>query len=188
MNLETLIATYGYAAVGLGTFLEGETILVIGGFAAHRGYLHLSGVVLAAFVGSLAGDQLFFFLGRRHSQWLMEKRPGLKGKMERIDGLLVRYRIPMILSFRFLYGFRTVTPFAIGASSVPFRTFLLFNAIGAGIWAIAVGCGGYLFGQALETLLGNIEHYEALILVVIAFSGTLWWAVYFYRKHKKESR
>ena len=39
--LESLIDTYGYLTILIGTFLEGETILVLGGFAAHRGYLHL---------------------------------------------------------------------------------------------------------------------------------------------------
>jgi len=75
MTLESIVDTYGYVAVLLGTFLEGETILVLGGFAAHRGYLALPGVILAAFIGSLCGDQLFFFLGRRHSQAVLARRP-----------------------------------------------------------------------------------------------------------------
>jgi len=60
MTLESIVDTYGYVAVLLGTFLEGETILVLGGFAAHRGYLALPWVIVAAFFGSLCGDQLFF--------------------------------------------------------------------------------------------------------------------------------
>ena len=59
--MEHLIDTYGYWAVLLATFPEGETILVIAGFAAHQGYLTLMPVILAAFAGSLCGDQLFFF-------------------------------------------------------------------------------------------------------------------------------
>lgn len=168
------------------SFLEGETVLVLGGFAAHRGYLRLYGVVLAAFFGSLAGDQLFFFLGRRHSRWLTGKTPGWKAKMAKVDRMMLRYRIPMIVFFRFLYGLRTVAPFAIGAGSVPFRTFLLFNAIGAMIWAIAVGCGGYLFGHALEALIGDIKHYEGLILAAIAAVGLFSWALYISRRHQKE--
>ena len=49
MTLESIVDTYGYLAVLLGTFLEGETILVLGGFAAHRGYLALPWVIVAAF-------------------------------------------------------------------------------------------------------------------------------------------
>lgn len=38
MSLESLIIAYGYPALFAGTFLEGETIVVIAGFLAHRGY------------------------------------------------------------------------------------------------------------------------------------------------------
>ncbi len=64
MTLESFIQTYGYLALLVGTFLEGETILVLAGFAAHLGYLNLPWVILVAFVGTLSGDQLFFYLGR----------------------------------------------------------------------------------------------------------------------------
>ena len=77
--METFLQSYGYLAVMLGTFLEGETILVLGGLAAHQGYMALSGVILSAFAGSLCGDQLFFFLGRRHSDLLMRRRPAWQG-------------------------------------------------------------------------------------------------------------
>lgn len=61
--METFLQTYGYWAILIGTFLEGETILVLGGLAAHMGYMDLTGVILTAFAGSLCGDQLFFLPG-----------------------------------------------------------------------------------------------------------------------------
>jgi len=63
MDLQSFIENYGYAAILVGTFLEGETILILAGPAAHLGYLNLPLVMLAAFLGSLSGDQLFFCLG-----------------------------------------------------------------------------------------------------------------------------
>ena len=42
MTLTALIASYGYYALFVGTFLEGETVLIAAGFAAHRGILDLS--------------------------------------------------------------------------------------------------------------------------------------------------
>ena len=60
MDLQSIIENYGYAAILIGTFLEGETILMLAGLAAHQGYLVLTGVIFAAFLGSLSGDQLFF--------------------------------------------------------------------------------------------------------------------------------
>jgi len=63
MTLEYLISHYGYVALVIGTFLEGESVLIVAGFAVHLGYLKLQWVILAAFAGSVAGDQLYFFLG-----------------------------------------------------------------------------------------------------------------------------
>ena len=51
------------------TFLEGETILVLAGLAAHQGYLVLTWVILAAFLGSLCGDQLFFIWDASIVRW-----------------------------------------------------------------------------------------------------------------------
>ena len=59
MDLQSIIENYGYAAILIGTFLEGETILVLAGLAAHQGYLVLTWVILAAF----AGISFFFIWG-----------------------------------------------------------------------------------------------------------------------------
>ncbi len=185
MTLESIVDTYGYVAVLLGTFLEGETILVLGGFAAHRGYLALPGVILAAFIGSLCGDQLFFFLGRRHSQAVLARRPAWKARADQANRLLERFRTPFILSFRFLCGLRTVSPFVIGMSSVPARQFIPLNAIGALVWAVVVGTGGYLFGSALEVVIGEVKRYEVEALLAIAIIGILVWTVHLYRRRKR---
>jgi membrane protein DedA with SNARE-associated domain len=185
--LESLIDTYGYLAVLVGTFLEGETVLVLGGFAAHRGYLALPWVIMAAFLGTLCGDQLFFFLGRRHSQTVLARRPSWKARAERAQRLLGRFRTPLILVFRFMYGLRTVIPFAIGMSTVPTRQFIFLNIIGALVWAALIGTGGYLFGNALEIILGNIKHYEWEVLGAIAATGSAVWIVYFIRRRSRRN-
>jgi membrane protein DedA with SNARE-associated domain len=187
MDLQSIIENYGYAAILIGTFLEGETILVLAGLAAHQGYLILTWVILAAFLGSLCGDQLFFYLGRKHSQAVLSRRPAWKEKAEKIHQMMNRFQTPMILSFRFLYGLRTVAPFVIGMSPVSFKKFILLNAAGALVWAAAVGSGGYLFGHALEIIIGKVEHYEVHVFVMIALLGLLIWAVHFYHRRKHKS-
>ncbi|MCG6943788.1 MAG: DedA family protein [Deltaproteobacteria bacterium] len=185
MTLESVVDSYGYLAVLFGTFVEGETILVLGGFAAHRGYLALPWVIVAAFFGSLCGDQLFFFLGRRHSQAVLARRPAWKARADKANRLLERFRTPFILVFRFLYGLRSVSPFVIGMSSVPVRQFILLNAIGALAWAVVVGTGGYLFGSALEMVIGDVKRYEVEALFAIAIIGLLVWTVHLYRGRKR---
>jgi len=182
--METFLQTYGYWAILVGTFLEGETILVLAGLIAHQGYLDLSGVILAAFAGSLFGDQLFFYIGRRHSELIMRRRPGWQTRLQRAERLVDRYQTPLVLGFRFLYGLRTVTPFAIGLSKIPVLRFALLNAIGAGVWAVVIGGGGYLFGQVVEDLIGNIRRYEILLFTLVLVVGAAVWAVHLFRRRR----
>jgi len=182
MSLESLVQTYGYVVVLVGTFLEGETVLVLGGFAAHLGYMKLPGVILAAFVGSLSGDQLFFHIGRWRGQAFLEKRPHWQARARKVHQLLEKHGIPFMIGFRFLYGLRTVSPFVIGTSSVPAGFFLLLNSIGAIMWAVAVGTGGYLFGHAMEVIIGDVKRYEQVALVAIAIIGLSVWIIHLCRR------
>ena len=184
MDLQSIIENYGYAAIFIGTFLEGETILILAGLAAHQGYLVLTWVILAAFLGSLCGDQLFFYLGRKHSQAVLSRRPAWKKKAEKVNKMIKKYQTPMILSFRFLYGLRTVTPFVIGMSPISVKKFIVLNAVGALAWAAAIGSGGYLFGRALQVYIEKIKHYEVLVFAIIGLLGIFIWTVHFYHRRK----
>ena len=62
MTLEALLQTYGYPILFAGTFVEGETPLVLAGFLVHQGYFALPVVIGVAFLGSFSADQCFFFL------------------------------------------------------------------------------------------------------------------------------
>jgi membrane protein DedA with SNARE-associated domain len=75
MDLINLITLFGYPVILMGTFIFGEMVLVLGGFAAHRGDLDLRLVVLCAFIGAAAGDQFFFFIGRYKSRTFLDRRP-----------------------------------------------------------------------------------------------------------------
>src|SRR4030065_114883 len=160
MNWELIIGSYGYFFVLAGTFLEGETILILAGFAAHQGYLYLPWVVLVAFLGTLSGDQLFFYLGRRQSRFVLDKHPAWQRRLDRVERLFERYQTLLILGFRFLYGLRTVTPFVLGRSGVAPGYFFLLNTLSAMVWSLMVGIGGYLFGNFLKLILGDKRHHE----------------------------
>lgn len=171
MGMEQFVASYGYYAIFAGTFLEGETILVMGGFLAHRGYLELPWVIVVAFCGSLLGDQLCYYIGRTNGMPLLERWPRGKKASSRVLAMLRQRQVPLILGFRFLYGLRTVTPILIGASGVPPVRFFALNVASAAIWAIAVGTAGYAIGQALELLLEEVKRYELWVLAAIAGVG-----------------
>jgi len=186
--LESFIASYGYVAIFIGTLLEGETILVLGGFAAHRGMLTLPGVILAAFAGSVASDQFFFYLGRRHGERLLARRPGWQPALARVRRLLDRYDTLVILSFRFLYGLRNVTPFALGMSHVSTARFVILNVVGAAVWAVVVASLGWSIGAAAKELLGHLERYERSVMAAIAAVGVLLWVWHSLRTRSEKRR
>ncbi len=178
MNLEEIVTHYGYIGILAGTFLEGETILVIAGFLAHRGYLELPFVIAAAFAGTLAGDQLYFHVGRRKGKEFIDNKPGWKAKTDRVFRLLDKYHALFILGFRFLYGIRTVAPFVLGASGISPIRYLALNLCGALIWAIVIGMLGYYFGHAIEMLLGEIKQYEEWVIMGLLLVGATGWILY----------
>ena len=81
-----------------------------------------------------------------------------------------------VLSFRFVYGLRTVMPVAIGLSGYPPGRYLLLNGIGAAIWAIALATAAYHFGAVLEGLLGSVKKYELWVLGALLVLGLGLWA------------
>ena len=188
MTIAQVVQEYGYPALFIGTLLEGETILILGGLAAHLGYLSLKWVIVVAFLGTLTGDQLFFLLGRRHGQSLLAKHPVWKPRSARVLAILERHQNILILGFRFVYGLRTITPFAIGISNVSYVRFATLNLIGAATWAVSIGVAGYYFGQALETILGNVKHYEMALAGTIISIASVLWLVRFYRQRRAANK
>ena len=186
--LESLLSAYGYPILVVGTFFEGETILLLGGVSAHMGYLSIGWVITCGFVGTLLGDQLYFYLGRRHGTAFLARRADWQSRSQRVHRAMERYPILLILGFRFLYGLRTVTPFLLGTSKVSYFVFTTLNLIGAGLWALAIGLSGFYFGHGVGILLGEIRHYELEVLAFIAVSGVLVWIIYVVRRRKKDAR
>lgn len=173
MLLTQLLSQYGYLAVFVGSVLEGETILILAGFAAYQGYLSFPVVVTLAFCGGTLGDQIFFFLGRYYGAPLLSRFPSLSVRAEPVNQLIQRYHAGLIVGVRFMYGLRIAGPISIGMSNVGAWRFVLFNLLGAAVWAMLIAGAGFLFGQPLQWMLTNIKQYEkmAVLLTVVVAIG-----------------
>lgn len=176
-----LIAQYGYLALFIGTFLEGETILLLAGFAAQSPdfNLDLRLVILAAFTGSLAGDQTAFFIGRHFGRKLVARSEKWRQRADKVHAMLRKYHEVLILSFRFFYGLRNLTPFVLGTADISVLKFFILNAIGAAIWAVSFALIGFAFGSLLENVLvrviDNVHHVELAVLGVAACIALAMW-------------
>ena len=176
MDLPGLIDTYGLWAVAIGAFLEGETILALAGLAAYRGYLDFYHVVVVAMICGFAGDQFYFFLGRFKGAQILSRFPNMQRRAHRFDALLSRWHAPLIVGVRFMYGFRILGPIMLGMGRVEAWRFMLYNFIGAAIWAPLITAIGYVFGSAIELVIHDMKRYEAwaaLLLLLVGLTGFL---------------
>ncbi len=174
--LESLVLRFGYVAIGVGTLLEGETVLIAGAALAHRGLLSLPLVMVVAFVGAIAGDQLWFQLGVRLGPSLLDRRPRWKALATRADAALSRFGAIFVLGFRFIYGIRTVTPIVLGARRYPALRFAVLNVLGAALWVIVFGVLGWVFGAGLEGALKRASRVEELLLGAVGAMLVVWTA------------
>ena len=187
IDIPGLIDTYGYFAVFVGSFMEGETILALAGLAAHRGYMDFWAVVVIALFAGFLGDQFFFFLGRFKGTEILARFPKMSARAQQFDSLLERWHAPLIVGIRFMYGFRILGPVMLGMGRVPAWKFLVYNLIGAAIWAPLIAGAGYLFGTAIEAVLHDMKHYEllaAMVLLLIFLCAFLWQTV---RSRRRET-
>jgi membrane protein DedA with SNARE-associated domain len=190
MSIEAVLAKYGLFALFLGAGIEGETVAIAGGLVAHRGIWSLPGAMAASAAGSFVADQVFFSVGRyfRGSGWV--RRLHARPVFARALGWLERYPIGFIFAFRFVYGFRTVSPVAIGTTQVTTRLFVLINLAAAIVWGVTFSTIGYLFGHGFEVLLGRILPSGHALLIaagVVVAAGAAWGGVRWWRR-KKEAR
>lgn len=180
MSLETIITQFGYPALFIGLLLEGETVLVMGAFMAHRGYLNLYLVILIGFLVTFTSDQFFFWLGRTHGNQFLEQRPAWKPNVEKAKALLHKNTTLLFVGFRFMYGLRTVMPFVFGLSKFDAKRFFILNFFGALVWALIFGGAGYVFGQIVEVILEDVDKYELWVLAgMVLVGGGIW----LYRRH-----
>ena len=172
--LRSVIETYGYPAIIIGTIVEGETVLVLAGMLSFLGYLELHWVIPAAFLGSFGGDQFFFYLGRYKGQTLLYRHTKWMSRLERIHRLIKRFHDAVILGFRFLYGFRLITPLVLGMDrEVRAGRFALLNGLSAAVWSCLVAWGGYLLGEMMESILKEVKNFQIFIMGGLGLIGLI---------------
>ncbi len=146
MSIASMLADYGYAALFVGTLIEGETFLLAAAVLTLSGYLEWPPVVASAFAGAYLGDQLCFHLGRAGRRLPMAASARWQRRLSSAHRLLDRHRIKILLGYRFLYGLRSAIPFAIGAAGFPSILFALFSGIGALAWVTVHCLAGAVLG------------------------------------------
>jgi membrane-associated protein len=162
----------------IGFFLPGDSLLFTAGFLASAPssvddalHLPLGFLLVGCFVAAVAGDQVGYLFGRRVGPALFRRPDSRFFKQENVDkahGFFEKYGAKTIVLARFVPIVRTFAPIVAGVSQMRYRTFVTFNIVGGGLWAIGVTLLGYFLGQ-IEFIEENLE---VAILAVVAISVT----------------
>ena len=166
-------ADYGYWAVllvvaGDGVFpvLPGETAIVAAAVLAADGHLSLPLVILAGAVGAVIGDSCAFALGRAGGGPIKRWVARLAGadRLEAAERMVRRQGPALVVVGRFLPGIRIAINMSCGAGQMQYRRFVVFDTIGALLWAGQAGLLGYFAGKAFAD--------QLWVAFVVAFAVT----------------
>ncbi|MDD2309662.1 MAG: DedA family protein [Desulfuromonadaceae bacterium] len=188
--LKDYLELHGYWVLFVGTFLEGEAVLLLAGFLAFQGYLDIVGVICTAWAGSFLGDQTFFYLGRFKGRVLLKRFHSIAKKFREALKLIEKYGNFVAFISRFTYGFRIVLPIILGITNLAPRTFLWINLASALSWAALFSLLGYLFGKSASLVLDNVSNYEHYLVLALLGFICIAWCVHAYHvwKLKKPAR
>lgn len=181
-TLESLLHHWGYWVVfgamlleNAGLPLPGETVTLLGGYAAGSGHLNVFGVMAAAAGGAIMGDNLGYWVGRR-AGWGLVLRVGrlLRRSPEQMESLrtsFLRHAGKSVLIGRFVAVLRVLAGPLAGAVHMPYRRFVLFNCLGAVLWAGTMVSLAWLGGRWIpfERMVTGVVEFGlgALVLVVV---------------------
>ncbi len=191
--METLLQyfiDYRYLVIFLGTFIEGEVVLIAGGFLVYEGHLDFTVLVLLATLAAIVGDNIFYWVGRR--QRVGTRHPWAARLLNFIgehrlfkgEEFVRRHGGKSVFFIRFFYGLRYAGAMTAGLLGMEIGRFFFFNLIGSFIWAVIIGALGYVFGQSLEAIAKGVKLAEIGFLLVVA--GLL--AIYVLNKRKKRKK
>jgi len=133
--------------------LPSESAIITAGVFAATGGPELLPIMAAAGTGAMIGDHLGYGLGHRYGARFIERLPE-KGRRERAftwaRGALQQRGGMALVVARYVPGGRTAVTLTTGAIRFPVRSFVAFDALAAGSWAVYCTLVGYLGGAAFE--------------------------------------
>jgi membrane protein DedA with SNARE-associated domain len=185
--LRNAVVHYGYWAVAATLLIEnagvpvpGETILLLASFLAYSQHdLRLPWIIVVATIAATLGDNIGYALGHYGGRPLLARYQAVfrikDTAVARGEGLFVRYGAVTIFFARFIFGMRILAGPMAGVLRMPWRTFAVFNFLGAGLWVTVISCAGYLFGQHWGRLERDIGRFDMAAGFLAVLAVAFWW-------------
>jgi membrane protein DedA with SNARE-associated domain len=178
-HLAPVLDRFGYLAVGGLIMLEdfgvpspGETVLIAAAVYAGAGKLNIVLVGVVGFVAAVVGDNIGYAIGTFGGRPLVHRYGRYvlltKERFAKTEQFFERHGGKVVTIARFVEGLRQANGIVAGISTMRWRTFLLFNALGAALWVGVWTSIGYLAGSHIDTVYAEAERYSLILTAVVA--------------------
>ncbi|AEB28223.1 DedA family protein [Francisella hispaniensis] len=176
-EFSSLLIDWGYLAIMLGVFIEGEIFLIMVGIATATTLFSYPLAILAATFAAILHDNGLFIFSKFMGKKIFEKKASWYYKAQKSLEILDKYESLAILSIRFLYGLRTITLLVVGLSKVNRIKFICLDSISSFVWSIIYISLGYLFGNTILRFIDNTDikdwishnkHLSIFILILVS--------------------
>lgn len=148
-------------------FLPGDSLLVSGGLLHQQLGLSVWLIAVVGFVAAVAGTAVGYLIGHVFGVRLFkpDARILTTRRLRDTEDFFVKYGGRSIVLARFIPVLRTWVPLAAGAARYPFGRFLVWNVLGAFVWAVGVTVVGSLLG-GVPFVANNLEVILAVVVIV----------------------
>jgi len=208
-NLETLLVDIGqtlgpwtYLLVGVLAFLEtgafigliapGETAMMLGGVVAGQGEINVITLIAVAWAAAVAGDCASYVLGRRLGREFLVKHGARvqigPERLASVETFFEKHGGKAIFIGRFVGIVRAVAPFLAGSGRMPFRRFIPYDVLGAGLWATTFILIGYVFWQSFDRVLKIAKEGALGLGIAITLIAGIVWLVRWLRVAENRAR
>jgi membrane protein DedA with SNARE-associated domain len=174
--LERFLSDHGLVSVLLLATVEGDVSILVGGVLAHLGLLPLPGVMLAGALGNLAGDCVWFGVGRRFREPIRAHR-FYRTVGPWIERLASRLGAWQLLAARAVYGTRTASMIFWGQHGLSVARFLLTDGLGCALASAGFALLGFAVGHGTAALTGDVKRVELALLAGLLAGSVLVWAI-----------
>lgn len=173
----------------IGLFLPGDSLLFAAGvvLASHGHHVNAWGLVVAATVAAIAGNQVGFLVGRRTGTAILARKDGKllnRTNLERARTFFDRWGFWAVAVARWIPWVRTLAPMIAGAAGMNSRRYLLANTLGAALWVPTLVMLGY-YCAGLLTALPWLNH-VVTIGAIIFFVGGTGFGIYRFRQEMRK--
>jgi len=152
-----VIAAIIFAESGLliGFFLPGDSILFTAGFLVFAGKLNIDIhiFVLVVFIAAILGDSIGYLFGQRVGRRIFNRPNSRLFRQENVlkaEAFYKKYGGIAVVLARFIPVARTFAPIVAGVGNMRYRLFVIYNIIGALLWAAGITYAGFYIGALLH--------------------------------------